>query len=86
MRGNKFEITLRGDIEQDTERLEKLTKRVKEKGIPNFYGTQRFGYEGRNIDTGFQLFKDDELQKGSDLKRRDRYLFPVFSHFFLTNI
>ena len=78
MRGNKFEITLRGDIEQDTERLEKLTKRVKEKGIPNFYGTQRFGYEGRNIDTGFQLFKDDELQKRIRSKKKRSLFISCF--------
>ena len=74
LKGNKFQIVLRGDIEQDSEKLENIRKIVAENGVPNFFGTQRFGYQGKNIATGYSLFKEDHL-KSKIRSKRKRSLF-----------
>lgn len=40
--GNKFQILVK-DITRDGEAIEKIREELKEKGIPNFFGKQRFG-------------------------------------------
>jgi tRNA pseudouridine13 synthase len=47
-RGNRFRLRLRelqGDRGELTQRLE----RIRQAGVPNYYGEQRFGHEGGNI-------------------------------------
>jgi tRNA pseudouridine13 synthase len=48
-RGNRFVLVLRnvaGDVDAFESRLEKIAS----EGVPNYFGEQRFGREGRNID------------------------------------
>ena len=85
LRGNKFKIVLRGDIEKDQNKLDKIKNRILEKGIPNFFGTQRFGYQGKNIDTGYSLFKEEHLQKKIRSKEKEASLFLLCNLFYLTN-
>ena len=49
-RGNRFDIVLRdvrGDIDALTERLQ----RIGGQGVPNYFGEQRFGRDGRNVES-----------------------------------
>lgn len=49
-RGNRFQIVLRdlhGDLDCFTERL----ARLEAEGVPNYFGEQRFGRDGRNLET-----------------------------------
>ena len=55
--GNKFTVRIR-DFEGSDEELERFRKEA-EKGIPNFYGSQRFGGSALNIDISRQIFKRD---------------------------
>ncbi len=55
--GNRFTVRIR-DFEGSDEELERFRKEA-EKGIPNFYGSQRFGGSALNIDISRQIFKRD---------------------------
>lgn len=64
-RGNAFEIMLRrldGDRQHLVERLEI----IKQSGVPNYFGEQRFGREGKNVDLAIKMF-------ACEIKVRDRY-------------
>ncbi len=47
--GNRFRIHLRG-VDWPTERLEAKLATLRSQGAPNYFGPQRFGREGRNLD------------------------------------
>lgn len=75
--GNKFEITLREvtSIKALTERWQKIV----EQGVPNYFGEQRFGIEGGNMERALSLFSG---QKVKDKKKRGIYLSTARSHVF----
>ncbi|WP_192034889.1 tRNA pseudouridine(13) synthase TruD [Halomonas sp. YLGW01] len=47
-RGNRFLLRLTGDVVEDPS-LEARWRRLVEQGVPNYFGPQRFGPEGRNL-------------------------------------
>jgi tRNA pseudouridine13 synthase len=67
--GNRFEITLR-----DVTEIDELIRRwhvVTNFGVPNYFGEQRFGINGGNIEKALGLFSG---QKVKDKKKRGMYL------------
>ena len=55
-KGNEFEITLTdvvGDAAALTARLEK----IKQSGVPNYFGSQRFGRDGNNLSMAREWFE-----------------------------
>jgi len=75
--GNQFELVLREvtAIKALTERWQKIV----EQGVPNYFGEQRFGIEGGNIERALSLFAG---QKIKDKKKRGMYLSAARSHIF----
>lgn len=75
--GNRFELILRDvtAIKALTERWQKIV----EQGVPNYFGEQRFGIDGGNIDRALALFSG---QKVKDKKKRGIYLSAARSHIF----
>jgi tRNA pseudouridine13 synthase len=75
--GNQFELVLREvtAIKSLTERWHKIV----EQGVPNYFGEQRFGIEGGNIERALSLFSG---QKIKDKKKRGMYLSAARSHIF----
>jgi tRNA pseudouridine13 synthase len=70
LRGNVFSIRVRGG---DGERARAAATALGERGLPNFFGPQRFGSEGRNAEMGRGLLAGDsspEVRRAS----RDRFL------------
>ena len=63
--GNRFEIRLR-DLQGDREALEKVLTALRDQGFPNYFGEQRFGINGANLDRAENLFR-------RDLRQRDRH-------------
>ena len=60
--GNRFRITvraLRGDTAAIESRLEEIAG-----GVPNYFGSQRFGIEGRNLDAAAQLLGRRRIRGG----------------------
>lgn len=49
--GNKFEILLR-DFVGDKAALEQNAQAIAKHGVPNYFGEQRFGHDGGNIEQG----------------------------------
>jgi tRNA pseudouridine13 synthase len=55
LRGNRFDILVRG-VDADAEaRLPALLDLIRRHGMPNFYGSQRFGKDGETFTTGMDL-------------------------------
>jgi len=75
--GNRFELILR-----DVTAIKALTERwqnIVEQGVPNYFGEQRFGIDGGNIERALGLFSG---QKVKDKKKRGIYLSAARSHIF----
>lgn len=61
--GNRFEIVV-SDPEPDAlEKARAIAVSIKETGVPNFYGPQRFGYQYQNVDRAWSLFFNTENKK-----------------------
>ena len=61
LRGNTFRITLRA-IPADHDELERRLQRVRADGVPNYFGEQRFGRDGSNLQTAARLFANPSLR------------------------
>lgn len=76
-RGNRFHIRLReveGDCDAATARLQVVASR----GVPNYFGEQRFGHGGGNLDLARRLFAGARLgrsQRGFALSAARSHLF-----------
>ena len=69
-RGNRFSIVVRGG---DLARAQDAAVALAERGLPNFFGAQRFGADGKNADLGRAILAgspDPEARRAS----RDRFL------------
>ncbi len=75
--GNKFQIVIR-DWQGDRDVLENQLQLIKQQGIPNYFGSQRFGLQGQNVNKALALFQ------GAKVKREQRgiYLSSVRSYLF----
>jgi tRNA pseudouridine13 synthase len=67
LQGNRFNILLR-NLEADREMLEGRLQRLKQEGMPNYFGEQRFGHDYQN------LTRFDELLGDGKRRRIDRHL------------
>jgi len=77
--GNRFEITVR-ELKSDPSLLEQRLKQVAERGVPNYFGTQRFGRDGQNLARASALFAGT-LER-VDAHRRGLYLSAARSYLF----
>lgn len=59
LRGNGFTIVLR-DFRGNRQELESRLQRIVREGVPNYFGPQRFGRKGHNIDTAMRWFESDQ--------------------------
>ncbi|MDA3836467.1 MAG: tRNA pseudouridine(13) synthase TruD [Nanoarchaeota archaeon] len=57
--GNKFEIVVRDVDEKDIDNMKVEMVKVKERGVPNFFDSQRFGFCGNNHIVGKYLLTGD---------------------------
>ena len=68
-RGNEFVIVLRGEgLGQHNSELQERIRLIREQGVPNYFGEQRFGRDGTNLRLA------DEWAAGRRLKRHSRGL------------
>lgn len=62
-KGNTFTMILRQGNSKKQEQLESkvdaILKNMQQYGLPNYFGTQRFGNMGRNWQTGEKLVKGE---------------------------
>jgi tRNA pseudouridine13 synthase len=67
--GNRFELILRNVTHLQA--LQKRWSEIVEQGVPNYFGEQRFGIDGGNIDKALALFSGTKVK---DKKKRGMYL------------
>lgn len=75
--GNRFQITVR-DWQGDKAVLERQLKLIKTGGIANYYGEQRFGHNGQNVNKALAMFagaKTGREQRSLYLSAARSYLF-----------
>jgi len=75
--GNCFELTLR-NVSSISE-LEARWQKISMQGVPNYFGEQRFGINGGNIDKALSLFSGTKVK---DKKKRGIYLSAARSYIF----
>ena len=72
LKGNTFTITIT-DLDEAPatalRRVRKIEKLVAKLGVPNYFGTQRIGRDGRNVIDGFDLIKGRFKEKNRWLRR-----------------
>ena len=55
LRGNRFTLLIRGVARPEA--LPALLQRLQTQGVPNYYGSQRFGHEGQTLAQGLALLQ-----------------------------
>ena len=76
-RANRFKIRVR-DIHSDRSLLEARLHRIATTGVPNYFGEQRFGHNGENVNRCLALAGEagnGDKRKGKKLSRNKRSLY-----------
>ncbi|GAB4158995.1 MAG: tRNA pseudouridine(13) synthase TruD [Planctomycetota bacterium] len=57
LRGNRFTVRLRGAGEEGLERARAQIADLERRGVPNYFGEQRFGKRGANLRKGLEILR-----------------------------
>ena len=60
--GNDFILVIR-DLVGDVHRIEQILRDIQSQGVPNYFGPQRFGHDGRNLIKALDLFHGARIKK-----------------------
>ncbi|MFN3885354.1 MAG: tRNA pseudouridine(13) synthase TruD [Aquabacterium sp.] len=77
--GNRFRIVLR-DVTGDRDAIEANLKAVASHGVPNYFGAQRFGHDGGNVEQGRAMLAREIRVRNP--KKKGIYLSAVRSFVF----
>ncbi len=77
--GNRFQITLR-QIDGEQAEIEQRLEKIRSRGIPNYFGEQRFGFDGNNLLSAAKMFRREIRVK--DRSKRGIYLSAVRSYLY----
>lgn len=72
LKGNNFFIRLKKVIGTQNTQIVSVLEKIKEFGMPNYFGFQRFGIDGDNYEKGEAIIKGE--LKVKDIKLRQMYL------------
>jgi tRNA pseudouridine13 synthase len=73
LRGNRFRILLRDVPENAAELAAPVLERLRQHGLPNFFGAQRFGHGNETATLGLQLLRGEIASPPGD-RSRQRFL------------
>lgn len=79
LKGNRFRLAVR-ELAGDTSDLEQRLEQIKSRGLPNYFGPQRFGHGGNNVWRAARWLRD-----GGRLNRSKRSLYLSAVRSFLFN-
>nr|WP_297525392.1 tRNA pseudouridine(13) synthase TruD [uncultured Roseateles sp.] len=79
LQGNRFCIVLR-DVAGDRDAIEANLKAVASQGVPNYFGAQRFGHDGGNVEQGRAMLAREIRVRNP--KKKGIYLSAVRSFVF----
>lgn len=71
VRANRFELTVQ-TLDAPIDQLQNRLSDIATHGVPNYFGPQRFGHEGRNIDRAREFFSNPRMR--IDAHKRGLYL------------
>jgi tRNA pseudouridine13 synthase len=77
LKGNRFELRLR-DVEGDPAAIEARLQAIAADGLPNYFGDQRFGRDGDNVDAARRMFAGQRVPRD----QRSMYLSAARSALF----
>jgi tRNA pseudouridine13 synthase len=77
LRGNRFVLVLR-DVRGDRARADQVLQSIARRGVPNYFGEQRFGREGGNVAQARAMFAGRRV----DRDKRSILLSAARSHIF----
>jgi len=60
--GNRFAIRLR-DVQGEREAIEARLGIIRQRGVPNAFGQQRFGREGDNVEQALRMFQGQRMRR-----------------------
>lgn len=63
LQGNRFQLLLR-DLDGDLEAVEERLAQIQQRGVPNYFGEQRFGRGGGNVEQALQMFRREYRPRG----------------------
>jgi len=69
LRGNRFRILVRGPHPEAGARLPALLERIRQLGVPNYYGPQRFGRNGETLKLGLGMLHGERGPRSPFLRR-----------------
>lgn len=69
LRGNRFRILIRGADPTKAPEVSEILQTISAQGLPNFYGAQRFGYDGKTLQLGLELFQGHKLRLSGFLRK-----------------
>ena len=78
LKGNRFRLVIR-ELEGDRKTLETRLRSVAEQGVPNYFGEQRFGRDGNNLERAAEMFAGRRVK---DRHKRGIYLSAARSRLF----
>lgn len=67
IQSNRFHLTLR-NLQGGVSQLEERLSQVRCRGVPNYFGEQRFGIEENNLNTAYQMFTTGRQVKNRYLR------------------
>ena len=79
LQGNRFRIVLR-DVTGDRDAIEANLQAVSSQGVPNYFGAQRFGFDGGNVEQGRAMLAREIRVRNP--KKKGIYLSAVRSFVF----
>jgi tRNA pseudouridine13 synthase len=81
LHGNRFRVLIRGEMAaaQIAARLPPLLARLREQGLPNYYGPQRFGRGGETLQLGLALLRGQETPALRHRPDAQRYFLRKFA-------
>lgn len=68
--GNRFVLTLRGTAAGDLEKAQQNLAELVRRGVPNYFGEQRFGKRGANLGKGLAILRGQAKKAAYTMPRR----------------
>ncbi len=70
LRGNRFAVVLRGTKPDDVGIAERALAEIARTGVPNYFGEQRFGKRGANLQKGLDVLRGNARAYAARMPRR----------------
>ena len=62
LKANRFELLLR-EVEGDRAQAEQVLQAISAQGVPNYFGEQRFGLDGHNVQRALAMFQGKRVDR-----------------------